>query len=79
MADGRKAVQDIWKELQSATAPKGRLGGLGNISYSVQRQAPRKAKGPGFIESLQPRAQPAQPSQPGDTLLVSICDTSTLH
>ncbi|GAB4823764.1 hypothetical protein N2152v2_010810 [Parachlorella kessleri] len=72
MSDGRKAVQDIWKELQSATAPKGRLGGLGNISYSVQRQAPRRPKGPGFIEGLQPRPQPAQPSQPGDTLLASL-------
>ncbi len=72
MADGasRKSVQDIWKELQSATAPRGRLSGLGGISYSVQKApAQRKAKGPSFIEGLQPASQP---SESGDPIMVGL-------
>lgn len=53
-AGGKRSVNDIWRELQSATAPRGRLGGL---AYTTQRAAqPRQlaAKKPSFIAGLQP-------------------------
>lgn len=67
----KKSVGDIWKELQAATAPRGRVGGLGGLAYTQRAQArpATKAPGSGFIESLQ---APAAGRDSHDAVLVGV-------